>query len=365
VSATVALAGWTAHPMAEHGATDGWTPLPAPRSVEHLGADQGYTWYRARLASPTARETRIFPTAAKDRLTLFVNGERQGVWGRGDGAERDPLRVRLRAGDNDVVFLADNMGRRSEGVELDPKGIFGPVYADAEVVPLLAPVATPPTNSWRYQTYRHYYPDARMRRVSFTVPPRAGHGLTLSLRWVPQFVWIVVDGVVVAEHGGDFALVDGFAFSATVLDRYLTDRAARIDLIYVGEPTADFAAHVRLIAYPLAAALGGWGFRRWAEPTAPGTPRAGDPVWWTCDFPMPQAPAPFFLPTRGLSEGHVWLNGRALGRYWEIGPQHSLYVPHSWLGTANRLAIFDEGGHRPNAVELVRDVRVPTRSVVL
>jgi len=81
VSATVALAGWTAHPMAEPGATDGWTPLPAPRSVEHLGADQGYTWYRARFASPTARETRIFPIAVKDRLKVFVNGERQGVWG--------------------------------------------------------------------------------------------------------------------------------------------------------------------------------------------------------------------------------------------------------------------------------------------
>ncbi len=92
--------------------------------------------------------------------------------------------------------------------------------------------------------------------------------------------------------------------------------------------------------------------------------RAGDPVWWTCDFPIPRAPAPFFLPTHGLSKGHAWLNGRALGRYWEIGPQHSLYVPHSWLGTVNRLAIFDEGGHRPG-VELVRDVRVPTRSVVL
>ena len=369
VSAHIALTGWTAHALPEIAADEGWTPLGEPRSVEHLGQDQGYSWYRARLYSDTARETAIFPTVAKDRLTVFVNGARAGVWGRGDGAERGPLAVRLRAGDNRIAFLADNMGRRSEGTELDAKGIYGPVYADAAVLPLpapeLTPVATPPTNSWRYQTYRHFYPQAPLRRVSFTVPTRAGDGLTLSLRWVPQFVWILVDGVLVAEHPGDLALTDGSAFSATVLDQHVTGRPLRIDLVYVGEPTGDFAAKVKLVAYPLAARLGGWGFRRWAEPTAAVAPRAGDPAWWTCAFPMPQAPAPFFLVTQGLSKGHVWLNGRALGRYWSIGPQRSLYVPHSWLRAENRLAILDEGGRSPEGVYLERDVRVPTQSVIV
>ena len=369
VTAHVPLTGWSARALPEIAATDGWTALDQPRSVEHLGQDMGYSWYRTRVHSETARQTALFPTAAKDRLTVFVNGERQGVWGRGEGAVRDPLKVQLRAGANAVTFLADNMGRRSEGTELDAKGIYGPAYADAVLLPLPAPVLTavaePPTNSWRYQTYRRYYPDAKLRRVAFTVPERAGHGLTLSLRWVPQFVWILVDGVLVAEHPGDLALTDGNAFSATVLDPYLHGTSAQIDLVYVGEPTADLDAKVKLIAYPLAARLGGWGFRRWAEPNGSSPPRGGDPAWWTCDFAMPTAPAPFFLVTQGLSKGHAWLNGRALGRYWSIGPQRSLYMPHGWMRSQNRLAIFDEGGRSPEGVYLERDVRVPTQSVIV
>ena len=30
-------------------------------------------------------------------------------------------------------------------------------------------------------------------------------------------------------------------------------------------------------------------------------------------------------------KGCVWINGHHLGRYWEIGPQQTLYVPSEWL----------------------------------
>jgi hypothetical protein len=34
----------------------------------------------------------------------------------------------------------------------------------------------------------------------------------------------------------------------------------------------------------------------------------------------------------GWSKGQVWVNGRALGRYWQSqGPQQTLYVPGLWL----------------------------------
>ena len=367
--AHIDLTGWTAHGLPETaGPADGWIAIDAPRSVEHLGVDQGYSWYSASLHSDGARETALFPTAAKDRLTVFANGERQGVWGRGENAVRDPLKVRLRAGDNRLVFLADNMGRRSEGTELDSKGIFGPAYLDATHLPLptpvLTPVTAPPSNSWRYQTYRHYYPDAAFRRVSFTVAAQKGQGLTLSLRWVPQFVWIMVDGALVTEHPGDVALIDGNAFSATVLDAYVTAKPVKIDLVYIGEPAADFDAKIKLISYPLGAKLVDWAFRKWVDPTAALTPRAGDPTYWTCQFAMPQTPGPYFLVMPGMSKGHAWLNGRALGRYWSVGPQRSLYVPQSWMRPTNRLAMLDESGQSPKDVYLERDARVSLRSVV-
>jgi beta-galactosidase len=42
-----------------------------------------------------------------------------------------------------------------------------------------------------------------------------------------------------------------------------------------------------------------------------------------------------FLDTRGWSKGAVWINGHALGRFWNLGPQQTLYVPAPWLRKGN------------------------------
>ena len=49
-----------------------------------------------------------------------------------------------------------------------------------------------------------------------------------------------------------------------------------------------------------------------------------------------------FLDTRGWGKGTVWVNGHQLGRFWQIGPQQTLYVPGPWLkrGT-NDVVVFD------------------------
>ncbi|CAM5481827.1 hypothetical protein SGRIM128S_06960 [Streptomyces griseomycini] len=38
-------------------------------------------------------------------------------------------------------------------------------------------------------------------------------------------------------------------------------------------------------------------------------------------------PADGFLALPGFAKGFVWANGTLLGRYWEIGPQRTLYLP--------------------------------------
>jgi beta-galactosidase len=38
-----------------------------------------------------------------------------------------------------------------------------------------------------------------------------------------------------------------------------------------------------------------------------------------------------FLDVSELGKGVLWLNGRCLGRFWNIGPQQTLYVPGPWL----------------------------------
>lgn len=38
-----------------------------------------------------------------------------------------------------------------------------------------------------------------------------------------------------------------------------------------------------------------------------------------------------YLDMRPWGKGCVWINGHNLGRYWEIGPQQTIYVPAEWL----------------------------------
>jgi alpha-L-fucosidase/beta-galactosidase GanA len=50
-----------------------------------------------------------------------------------------------------------------------------------------------------------------------------------------------------------------------------------------------------------------------------------------------------YLDLRGFGKGFVFLNGHNLGKYWQIGPQQTLYAPACWLkkGT-NQVIVFDE-----------------------
>ena len=49
-----------------------------------------------------------------------------------------------------------------------------------------------------------------------------------------------------------------------------------------------------------------------------------------------------YIDMAGWAKGYLWVNGRLLGRYWNIGPQQRLYCPASWFRHGdNELMIFD------------------------
>ncbi|RXH55240.1 glycoside hydrolase family 35 protein [Granulicella sibirica] len=94
---------------------------------------------------------------------------------------------------------------------------------------------------------------------------------------------------------------------------------------------------------------------------------AGAPLtdWQVFPLPMPEAPARHapgkdpdapqiltatfelqhpgdtFLDIHFLGKGAIWLNGHPLGRFWNAGPQQTLYVPAPWLkaGTNTIVAV--------------------------
>ncbi|HEY8914896.1 MAG TPA: beta-galactosidase [Chitinophaga sp.] len=49
-----------------------------------------------------------------------------------------------------------------------------------------------------------------------------------------------------------------------------------------------------------------------------------------------------YLDMSSWGKGTVWINGHNLGRYWEIGPQQTIYVPAEWLKAGeNHIAVLE------------------------
>ena len=49
-----------------------------------------------------------------------------------------------------------------------------------------------------------------------------------------------------------------------------------------------------------------------------------------------------FLDMGDWGKGVVWVNGHNLGRFWNIGPQQTLYLPGAWLHVGkNQVIVFD------------------------
>ena len=64
-------------------------------------------------------------------------------------------------------------------------------------------------------------------------------------------------------------------------------------------------------------------------------------------------PGDTFLNTASLGKGVVWVNGHLLGRYWNVGPMGSLFVPGAWLHAgSNAVAVLDLNGGRSVSVSL-------------
>lgn len=63
-------------------------------------------------------------------------------------------------------------------------------------------------------------------------------------------------------------------------------------------------------------------------------------------------PGDTFLNMEQFGKGLVYVNGHALGRFWEIGPQQTLYLPGPWLKKGdNEIVVFDVVGPKEAKAE--------------
>jgi beta-galactosidase len=65
------------------------------------------------------------------------------------------------------------------------------------------------------------------------------------------------------------------------------------------------------------------------------------PAFWSATFNV-GTPGDTFLDLRSWGKGVVWVNGHCLGRFWNIGPSQTAYVPGCWLNPGrNAVLILD------------------------
>lgn len=81
---------------------------------------------------------------------------------------------------------------------------------------------------------------------------------------------------------------------------------------------------------------------RWMPARTPaGEGLKDQPALWRGSFEVAK-PADTFLDVSNWGFGALWINGRCLGRFWNIGPTQTAYVPGPWLRAGrNEIVILD------------------------
>ncbi len=79
------------------------------------------------------------------------------------------------------------------------------------------------------------------------------------------------------------------------------------------------------------------------------------PTYYKGTFKV-EKPGDTFLDFSTWGKGMVWVNGHALGRIWEIGPQQTLYMPGCWLKKGdNEIIVLDIIGPTTTTIQGLKE----------
>lgn len=167
-------------------------------------------------------------------------------------------------------------------------------------------------------------------------------------------------GTLVLDEVHDFAAIFLNGHPIGTLDRHLRqDRLtlnhpgpARLDILVENSgrlnSTRKMRGENKGITHTISldgTPLTGWQIFSLPMPSAPplsnktGSPQG--PHFASASFTLAH-PGDTFLDIAALGKGVLWINGHALGRFWNIGPQRTLYIPGPWLRKGrNDLVLFD------------------------
>jgi hypothetical protein len=361
-----------------------WKRLLAGENLAQAGVyDSHFIFYRARISCATPTNLLVgFPKG--DAVLALVNGHPAAAVGGSSGSAV----FSLGAGANDVHLLYENHGHDNGGLAMAaPCGLL---YAQQTVglSPANAPVAgwrmhlvdgtdnRPEVatdyddQAWPATAVDNSSPNQltpgqmAVFRAVFDVPAAhlSGGQMMLNLGCVDDLGWVYVNGqsvgtttdwsrpyafdvtqqlhpgrnivaVVVKNVGGPGGLgVPGLDYQT---------RSSAVQFKFLGRPTGDEKQW-----WLPELADSDWQSVNLGDASSATN---GGPwlTWYRMNFALP-APSPgVWVPWRvhlmAHGNGFLYLNGHAIGRYWEAGPQHDFFLPECWLnfgaGQTNNLTL--------------------------
>lgn len=379
----VSIGNWECSIPEEHieGDSPRYAQIPGPADLSELGTPYGYGWYKVSLKNAATKKLKIIAPESSDRVSVFLDGEHVGIFGAGPGAN-DELMMPLKKGDQELVLLADNMGRVDSGSDMTArKGVFGhlieeiafkvskPKIENGDPVEILG-YRTPVFGLQRGDSTHH-------GRITWTFKHLKKSSIIVD---IPAFT---VRAMVILNDE-PIRLYDANKRQRLVLDHETINRGNNtLQIAFENNAISEDGDAYVEEAFKLMNDKGSfveasnqitdkceWAFAKWETPaevefdsiTKAKMKTTKIPTWWRSTFNTPNVKVALDLDLAGMTKGQVYINGHAIGRYFvgtsegkAVEPAMPMAIPSAWLNadTENELTIFDEHGASPSKIKVI------------
>ncbi len=184
-----------------------------------------------------------------------------------------------------------------------------------------------------------------------TTLPAVNEGTTLLIKEIHDWAQVYADGKLLKRldrRRGENTIVLSSLTEGTQLD-ILVEAMGRVNFDVAIHDRKGITEKVELIADTGIQELKNWdvysfpvdySFVKEKKYTAIDKP-GGQPAYYRTTFNLDEV-GDVFLDMQTWGKGMVWVNGKAIGRFWKIGPQQTLYMPGCWLKKGkNEIIVLD------------------------
>lgn len=195
------------------------------------------------------------------------------------------------------------------------------------------------------------------------LPQAVVAGTTLKITEVHDWAQVYADGKLLARldrRRGEYTLTLPALKAGTQLD-ILVEAMGRVNFDKSIHDRKGITEKVELVTNDQATELKNWtvynlpvdySFAK-AKKYAKGKAQTM-PAYYKATFSLDKV-GDTFLNMESWGKGMVWVNGHAMGRFWEIGPQQTLFMPGCWLKEGeNEIIVLDLKGPEKAAIEGVK-----------